>query len=73
MNSLAEIEAAIEQLPKDNARQLAQWLQNYLEEQWDRQIEADVKSGKLDALIAKAEMAIDTQTVRGLNEVLHDA
>lgn len=63
MTSLAEIEAAIVQLPKDNARQLAQWLQNYIEDQWDQQIEADVADGKLDALIARAETAIATQTV----------
>ncbi|MDD1459300.1 hypothetical protein MEO39_04185, partial [Dolichospermum sp. ST_sed2] len=36
-------------------RNLAGWLQEYLDEMWDQQIEADLASGKLDRLIAQAE------------------
>jgi hypothetical protein len=34
------------------SRALANWLQDYLDEMWDRQIEADLASGKLAPLIA---------------------
>jgi hypothetical protein len=52
MGNLPEIETAIKQLPESDIRQLTMWLQEYLEQMWDKQIEADVASGKLDNLIA---------------------
>ena len=72
MTTLLETEAAIQQLPESQARQLSVWLQPYLEEKWDRQLEADVASGKLDKLIAKAEADIAAGNVRDLDEVLHN-
>ena len=36
MTNLLEIEAAIKQLPEKDVRQLATWLQNYLNEKCDR-------------------------------------
>lgn len=70
MTTLPEIEAAIKQLPESDIRQLAFWLQEYLDEMWDRQIEADLALGKLDNLIARAEADIAANRVRDLNEVL---
>ncbi|KKD35987.1 MAG: hypothetical protein WAN66_10950 [Limnoraphis robusta] len=58
MTTLPEIEAAIKQLSENDVRQLSAWLQEYLDEMWDQQIEADLVSGKLDKLIAKAEADI---------------
>jgi hypothetical protein len=55
MNTLLEIEAAIKQLPESDVRKLAAWLQEYLDEKWERKIEEDLASGKLDNLIAQAE------------------
>jgi hypothetical protein len=55
MTTLLEIEAAIKQLPESDVRKLAAWLQTYLDETWDQQIEEDLTSGKLDNLIAQAE------------------
>lgn len=72
MTTLPEIEAAIKQLPESDIRQLAFWLQEYLDEMWDRQIEADLALGKLDNLIARAEADIAANRVRDLNEVLCD-
>lgn len=71
MSILPEIEAAIKQLPEGDVRQLSIWLQAYLDEMWDRQIETDLKSGKLDKLIAKAEADIAANNVRDLDEILH--
>jgi hypothetical protein len=72
MQTLLDIEAAIKQLPESDVRQLGAWLQEYLNERWERQIEADLASGKLDNLIAKAEADIAANQVRDLNEVLHN-
>ncbi len=69
MTTQSEVESAIKQLSEDEARDLAEWLQEYLAEKWDRQIEADSAAGKLDRLIAKAEADIATDNVRELNEV----
>jgi hypothetical protein len=72
MTTLQEIEAAITQLSETDARQLSEWLQDYLDESWDRQIEQDLESGKLDRLIAKAEAEIASSQVRDLDEILRN-
>ncbi|HEY9709245.1 MAG TPA: hypothetical protein V6D48_13665 [Oculatellaceae cyanobacterium] len=72
MTSLLEIEVAIKKLPESDARQLAAWLQAYLDETWDRQIEEDLTAGKLDNLIAQAEADIAANNVRDLDEILRN-
>jgi hypothetical protein len=72
MGTLPEIEAAIKQLPENDIRQLAAWLEDYLEQMWDRQIEADLTSGKLNKLIAKVEADIAANKVRDINEIIND-
>jgi hypothetical protein len=73
MNTLLEIEAAIQRLPESDIRQLSEWIQSHVDEMWDRQIEADLVSGKLDRLIARAEADISTNKVKPLDEVLDNA
>lgn len=73
MTTLLEIEATIKQLPESGVRQLAAWLQTYLDETWDRQIEEDLASDKLDNLIAQAEADIAVNNVRKLDEILRNA
>jgi transcriptional accessory protein Tex/SPT6 len=70
MRTKLEVQSAIEQLSKAEIRDLSKWLQEYLDEEWDRQIEADFGLGKLDRLIAKAESDIANNNVRNLDEVL---
>lgn len=72
MSSLVEIETAIKKLPENEIRQLATWIHAYLDEVWDRQIEVDLKSGKLNNLIAKVEADIAANNVRDLDEILND-
>ena len=45
MSTRLEVQSAIEQLPKDEIRNLLKWLQEYLDEKCDRQVESDVRSG----------------------------
>jgi hypothetical protein len=67
MTNRLEVESAIKQLPESEVRALANWLQDYLDEMWDRQIEADLASGKLDRLIPQAEEDMATNNVRDLD------
>ena len=73
MTNRLEVESAIKQLPEGEIRALANWLQEYLDAMWDEQIEADLASGKLDHLIARAEADIAANNVRDLDEVLNDS
>ena len=72
MNTRLEVESAIKQLPEGEVRDLAKWLQEYLDEMWGRQIEADLASGKLDRLIAQAQADIANGDVKDLDEVLRN-
>jgi hypothetical protein len=73
MSTLPEIEAVIKQLPENDIRQLAAWLEEYLEQMWDQQIENDLTSGKLNRLIAKAEADIADKRVRDIDEIFNNS
>ena len=70
MTTRLDVELAIKRLPEGEIRNLAKWLQEYLDEMWDRQIEADLASGRLDRLIAQVEEDIAANNVRDLNEAI---
>lgn len=54
MSAVEEIKRAIEKLPKENFWELSGWLIQRHEEEWDRQIEQDIRSGKLDKFAQEA-------------------
>ena len=54
MSSITEIQQAILSLPEADYLQLRHWFNELNWEKWDRQIEEDSESGKLDFLIAEA-------------------
>jgi hypothetical protein len=54
MSKIEEIEAAIESLSEEEYVRLRKWFSEKDWEKWDRHIEADSKSGKLDFLIREA-------------------
>ncbi len=54
MLSVEEIETEIQALPKEDYVRLREWFSEKDWEEWDKQIEADSKSGKLDFLIKEA-------------------
>ena len=54
MSNVAEIKAAIEILHEEEYVQLRQWFSERDWQKWDKQIEADSESGKLDFLIKEA-------------------
>ncbi|KFD42354.1 hypothetical protein HX99_04930 [Peptococcaceae bacterium SCADC1_2_3] len=54
MLEIAKIKTAIEELPEKDFVQLREWLLEKDWQKWDRQIEMDSESGKLDFLIREA-------------------
>ncbi|MBC1274905.1 hypothetical protein GNF10_02645 [Nostoc sp. UCD121] len=53
-------------------RDLSNWLQEYLNDAWDKQIETDAKSGKLDQLIQRAKTDIEANQVKPLDKILNN-
>ena len=57
MTNLVEtIERQVEQLPAEQLKQFRSWYERFDSENWDNQIESDIRSGKFDSL-AKAAIS----------------
>jgi len=54
MGKVEKIEQQIKELSKEELAKLREWFATFDAEAWDRQFEADVHAGKLDALGDKA-------------------
>ena len=54
MSKLEKIQAAIESLSEEEYSRLREWFVEKDWEQWDREIEVDSQSGKLDFLVKEA-------------------
>ncbi len=53
--SVKELEKAISQLDAGELAKFSSWFDEFRAEAWDREFEADVKAGKLDALGDEAD------------------
>jgi len=53
--SIEELQAAVAQLPAEELDRFSQWFEEFLADQWDRQIEADILAGRLDAAGRRAD------------------
>jgi hypothetical protein len=54
MTKLEQIELSVAALSKDEMKQFAVWFAELQADLWDRQIEEDVKAGRLDKFAEKA-------------------
>jgi hypothetical protein len=54
--NLQQLQSAVNQLSRQELTVFAQWFEEYLADDWDRQIEEDVKAGRLDH---RGEQALD--------------
>jgi hypothetical protein len=57
MIKVHELEMAVTALPQDEYAEFRQWFLESDAEKWDREIEEDVKAGKLDFLVREAAEA----------------
>lgn len=53
--SIEELEAEIAHLPADQLARFSQWFEEFMADQWDRQIAQDLQSGRLDQAIKRAD------------------
>ena len=53
--NLQELEIAVTALPPKQLADFKRWFDHYFAEEWDRQIEADIASGRLDTAGQKAD------------------
>ena len=64
--SLPELETAVSQLPAEELSAFARWFEEYLADQWDRRIEADILAGRLDEAGRRADAEFDAGRCRPL-------
>ena len=53
--SVQDIETAVARLSKEELTQFSQWFEEYVANEWDRQIEADILAGRFDAAGKRAK------------------
>lgn len=68
---IAELKIAVKQLPQNELAEFVEWLEEFQESLWDRQIEEDLKAGKFDPLIRQAEQAFSEGKCREIWSILH--
>jgi hypothetical protein len=64
--SVTEIQTAITELTSDDLADLMNWLDDYQAKLWDKQIEEDLDTGRLDSVLAE----VDKEYQAGLAEPL---
>jgi hypothetical protein len=72
MSTVAEILEAVKQLPEEQKGEFLDRLREVdFEDAWDRQIEGDAKSGRLDPLWQQAVKDIEAGRAKPLDEVIN--
>jgi len=54
MSKIDELKAEIERLPREGVAEIFRWLSEKDWELWDKEIEADAQTGRLDFLVREA-------------------
>jgi hypothetical protein len=62
MSTVEEIERAVRELPPEELALFRAWFAEFDAGVWDRQIEADVAAGRLDALAEAGEERLDRES-----------
>lgn len=66
MSSVTDIESAVARLSREDLARFRSWFADFDAEAWDRQLEADVAAGRLDALGDEALRDLDEGRCRDL-------
>ena len=53
--NIEELESAVAQLSREKLAEFSKWFEEFMADQWDRQIEADILAGRLDAAGQRAD------------------
>ncbi len=57
--SIKELESAVASLSPSELAAFADWFENFVADEWDKQIETDARGGKLDHLARRADEHFD--------------
>jgi hypothetical protein len=66
MPDVKALEEAVQALPPSALAEFRRWFTEFDSAAWDRQLDVDAMSGKLDALLAEAEEDCKSQPRRAL-------
>ncbi len=66
--SVQELKEAITKLEPDELSELERWIADYRFALWDEQIEEDIRAGRLDKIIEKAEREYRAGLAKPLRE-----
>jgi len=55
MSNIQELEMAVSQLSAIELQQFSEWFEEFVADQWDKKIEADILAGRLDAVGKRAD------------------
>jgi len=64
--SISELKVAIKSLPANEVAQLTDWLVDYQARAWDKQLEEDLESGKLDKLLDEVDLEYEAGLAKAL-------
>jgi len=53
--SVEELRSAVARRADDDRDEFSRWFEEFLADQWDRQIEADIQAGRLDQVARRAD------------------
>ena len=53
--SSKDLETMVAGLPADELARFSRWFEEFMADQWDRQIEQDMLAGRLDAALERAD------------------
>ena len=70
--SVQELQAAVSTLSFQELSAFHTWFDEFAADAWDRQIEEDMKSGKLDALYDGLQEEAERGELRPLDEVINN-
>ncbi|HEY1684701.1 MAG TPA: hypothetical protein VGG19_08065 [Tepidisphaeraceae bacterium] len=59
MTGVDEIKTAIQKLPPDEQTKLVHWINDWADDEWDRQIKEDMAAGRLDDLLTQVRKDIE--------------
>ena len=66
MPDVKALEEAVQALPPSALAEFRRWFTEFDSAAWDRQLEADISTGKLDSLLAEAAEDFKSQPPRAL-------
>jgi len=55
MSAVQALEMAVSQLSDNELMQFSEWFEEFVADQWDKKIEADILSGRLDVAGKRAD------------------